>query len=307
MSNRLMEAVKKEKDLDWQQDFMDKARGNAFYKRVMKEGVLSDMSQALGQVYDVAVEAATKMQVARDIIWFMPTKQPTQRFYLAKRGAVTRVGETGGLQIGERFSKVDIDLDYEYVYNAAYTQSYIEDVPFDVLRRAIADGGQLLEEKLTSDVMVLYESVAAGSLAGAAEITAKTAGTLAWADLVAAWTALNKESWKADVCIVHPDQYQDLWNDDKFIHSYYFGDAADVARGILGSTYLGFKIVVTDLCTTAQCHMLASREAAACLMRRDIMTQPYEIPDELREGVLLSRRYGLGTLKTTAIARIVSC
>ena len=307
MSTRLIEAVKMEADLDWEHDFVQKARGNALYQRVMREGVLSDMSQALGQVHDVAVEAAKKMAVGREIIWVVPTDQPLRRFYMAKRGAVYRVGETGGLEASERFSKVDIDLDYEYAYDACFTQSYIEDVPFPVLQRTIADGAQLLEEALTSDVLALYEGVAAGGLAGSAEISAANSGTLAWADLVKAWTAVKKEGWTADVCVVHPDQLADLWSDDKFIHSYYFGDSIDLERGVLGSTYLGFRIVETDLATPAKCHLMDSRMAAACLMRRDIMTQPYEVPVEMREGVLLSMRYGLGTLRTTAIARIVSC
>jgi len=67
------------------------------------------------------------------------------------------------------------------------------------------------------------------------------------------------------------------------------------------------KIVETDLATAAKCHVLDSTVAAACLMRRDILTQPYEVPNELREGVLVSIRYGLGTLRTVGIARIVSC
>jgi hypothetical protein len=293
--------------MDWQQDFLDKARSNAFYQRVMKEGVLSDMSQALGQIHNIAIEAAKKMAVGRDIIWTMPTDQPLRRFFLAKRGTVYRVGETGGLEMGERFEKADIDLDYEYAYDACFTQSYIEDVPFPVLQRAVADGAQLLEEKLTNDIMAIYEGVAAGSLAGGAEISAATSGTLAWADLVKAWTAVKKEGWTADVCIINPDQLADLWNDDKFIHSFYFGEQVDVERGLLGNTYLGFKIVETDLATAAKCHLIDSKVAAACLMRRDILTQPYEIPNEMREGVLLSMRYGLGTLRTAGLARIVSC
>jgi len=302
-----MEAVKNDPDLNWEQDFLVKARGNAFYQRVMREGLFSDMSQALGKVHDVAISAAKKMAVGRDIIWMVPTTQPLTRFYLAKRGAVSRVGETKGLQIGQRFSKTDIQLNYEYTYDAAFTRSYVEDVPFPVLERSIADGGQLLEEQLTSDIMVLYEGVAAGNLAGGAEISAATSGTLAWVDIVKARQAVRKEGFNPDVCIVHPDQIADLWSDDKFIHGFYFGEKVDVERGLLGSTYLGLKIVETDIATATKCHILDSTVAAACLMRRDIMTQPYEVPNEIREGVLLSIRYGLGALRTTGIARITGC
>jgi len=306
-SNRLMEAVKKEPDMDWEQDFLAKARGNAFYQRVMREGLFSDMSQALGVIQDKVIEAAKKMAVGRDIIWMVSTDQPLTRFYLPKRGAVSRVGETKGLEIGERFSKADIQLTYEYTYDAAFTRSYIEDVPYPIMQRAPMDGGQLLEEQLTSDIMTLYEGVAAGNLAGGAEISAAASGTLAWADIVKARQAVRKEGFNPDVCIVHPDQIADLWNDDKFIHGFYFGEKVDVERGLLGSTYLGLKIVETDLATAAKCHVLDSTVAAACLMRRDILTQPYEVPNELREGVLVSIRYGLGTLRTAGIARIVSC
>ena len=302
--NILKEAVERDPDLDWEADFLKRARGNAFYQKVMKEAVLSDMSQALGRVHEVAIEAAKKMAVGREIIWVLPTDQPLQRIYLAKRGSVVRVGETGGLEMGERFTKVDIEVDREYVYDACFTRSYIEDVPFPVLERAVADGAQLLEEQLTKDILSLYEGVAAADLAGGGEISAAAAGTLSWADIVAGWNAVRKEGWNPDTIVMHPDQYADLWNDDKFIHSFYFGELADVRRGILGETYLGMKIVVTDLATPTKVHILDSKVAGVCLMRRDILTQPYEIPKDMREGVLLSIRYGLGTLRTTAIARI---
>jgi hypothetical protein len=306
-TNALKEAVERDPDLDWEQDFVQKARGNAFYQRVLREGLFSDMSQALGAVQDKVVAAAKRMAVGRDIIWMVPTDQPLTRFYLAKRGAVSRVGETKGLEIGERFTKTDIQLTYEYIYDAAFTRSYIEDVPFFVLERAPADGGQLLEEQLTKDIMALYEGVAAGNLAGGAEISATNAGTLAWADIVKARQVVRREGFNPDVCIVHPDQIADLWSDDKFIHGFYFGEKVDVERGLLGSTYLGLRIVETDLATAAKCHVLDSRVAAACLVRRDIMAQPYEVPNELREGVMVSVRYGLGTLRTTAIARVTGC
>ena len=76
------------------------------------------------------------------------------------------------------------------------------------------------------------------------------------------------------------------------------------ALGLAPADMTGMKIVVTDLATATKVHILDSKVAGVCLMRRDILTQPYEIPKEMREGVLLSIRYGLGTLRTTAIARI---
>jgi len=306
--NVLMEAVLKDPDLGeqaWKDSFVGKARGNVLFQRTMKEYVLSDVSQALGKVYDLAVEAAKKRAVGRDVIRLVPTTSPKVRFYLSKRGAVWRVNDGPPLQTPEHFEAVDVNVGYEYGYDALFSQAYLEDVPFDVIERAVQDAAQLLEEQLTKDVVALYEGIAAGDLAGGAEISAGSAGTLAWADLVKAWNAVRKAGYKPDVAMIHSDQVSDLWNDDKFIHSFYFGDGVDVRLGVLGETYLGFKIVETDLCTAAKAHLIDTSKGAVLLLRRDILTQPYE--ERLSQGVICTIRYGLGTLRKDAVARIVNC
>ena len=301
-ANHLMETVKRDRDLDWKIDFVEKAKSNGLFRRVMKEYVLSDISGALGIVHDVAIEAAKKMAVGRDLVWVIPVSSPKVRFYLAKRGKAWRISEGPPLQTPERFSTVDISVDYEYGYDALFSQSYLEDIPFNVIRRTIEDAAQLLEEQLTSDIVSVYEGISASNLAGGAEISADTSGTLAWVDLVEAWTAVKIAGYNANVAMIHPDQIADLWSDDKFIHSFYFGEKVDVERGVLGETYLGFKIIETDLCTAAKVHLIDMTKAAACLMRRDILTQPYE--ERLTQGVVCTMRYGVGTLRADAVARI---
>jgi len=306
--NVLMEAVMKDPDLGehaWKESFVGRARGNVLFQRTMKEYVLSDVSQALGKVYDLAVEAAKNMAVSRDLIWVVPVTSPKVRFYLSQRGAAWRVSDGPPMQTPEHFEVVDINVNYEYGYDALFSQAYLEDVPFNVIERAVQDAAQLLEEQLTKDVVSLYEGISASDLAGGAEISADTSGTLAWADLVEAWTAVRKVGYTPDVAMVHPDQVADLWNDDKFIHSFYFGERVDVERGVLGETYLGFRIVETDLCTAAKVHLIDTSKAAALLLRRDILTQPYE--ERLSQGVICTIRYGLGTLRKDAVARIVNC
>jgi len=301
-ASRLQEAVSHDGDLDWNIDFVEKAKANSLFRRVMKEYLLSDVSGALGIVHDSAIEAAQEMAVGRDLIWVIPVSSPKVRFYLAKRGKAWRISDGPPLQTPERFSTVDISVNYEYGYDALFSQSYLEDIPFNVVQSAIRDAAQLLEEQLTRDTISLYEGISPGNLAGGAEIVADTGGTLVWADIVEAWTAVKKAGYNANVAMIHPDQIADLWNDDKFIHSFYFGEKVDVERGVLGETYLGFKIVETDLCTAAKVHMIDTTKAAALLMRRDVLTQPYE--ERLSQGLVCTMRYGLGTLRSDAVARI---
>jgi len=300
-----MEAVLKDSDFGesgWQTTFIEKARGNAMVQRALKEYVTNDISGALGRIYDVAIEAAKKMAVGRDIIWVIPTQETSVRFFKAKRGKMWPINQGPPLQTPERFTTKDINVNKEYGYDALFSQSYLEDVPFNVIERAIKDAAQLVEENLTSDIVALYEGISAANLAGGAEISAGTGGTLAWKDLVNAWTAAKKAGHVPDVALLHPDQVADLWNDDKFIHSFYFGDKVDVTRGVLGETYLGFRIVESDLCTATKVHLIDTTKAAALLMRRDLTTQPYE--EKLAQGIITTIRYGLGTLREDAVARI---
>ena len=115
--NVLKEAVLKDPDLGentWKESFIGKARGNILYQRTMREYVLSDVSQALGKIYDVAVEASKKMAVGRDLVWIVPVTSPKVRFYLSKRGNVWRVNDGPPLQTPEHFETVDITVDHEY-------------------------------------------------------------------------------------------------------------------------------------------------------------------------------------------------
>jgi len=307
-SNTLREAVLRDPDLGehaWRENFLGKASGNTLYQRVMREYVLSDVAQALGKVHDIAIEAARRRAVGRELIWVLRVTSPRVRFYLSRRGSVWRISEGPSLQTPEHFDIVDIDVDREYGYDALFSQAYLEDVPFNVIERAIEEAAQLLEEKLTEDVVALYESIPPNELAGGSEIEAEKPGTLSWIDLVRAWNAVKKAGYTANVAMIHPDQIADLWNDEKFINSFYFGDRVDVSRGLLGETYLGFKIVETDICTPTKVHLIDTRKAAVLLLRRDILTQPYE--ERLSQGVICTIRYGLGTLRKDAVARIVNC
>ncbi|NVM20601.1 MAG: hypothetical protein HWN68_02335 [Desulfobacterales bacterium] len=308
--NRLEESVNRMDDLDWQEHFLEKTRGNALYQKFIREGLTADVSavnvqaDALGVIHDLVIEAATNIAVADDIIWKIDVTEPLRRFFLAVRGSVWRISEGPPIQSPERFTPVDITLEYEWGQDALFSQSYIEDMPLAVLQRAIADCGQLLEEQLTTDIIALYDAIAEADLAGGANVDVAASGTLTWADLVNAWTTLKTEGFTADAAIIHPNEIADLWNDDKFINAFYFGDKADVARGVLGETYLGFKIVETDLMVDASdlVYLVDLDKAAVCTMRRDITTQPYE--EKLYQGAISTRRYGLGTLRTEAICRL---
>jgi len=121
--------------------------------------------------------------------------------------------------------------------------------------------------------------------------------------VVSFWNAVRKENFNAKVLVIHPEQAADLWQDDKFIHSFYFGKEVDVRRGVLGETYLGMKILVSTKATNGTVIAIDTDVASVMLLRRDILTEPFENPREDRYGIVASDRIGLGVLRSKAVAR----
>jgi len=97
----------------------------------------------------------------------------------------------------------------------------------------------------------------------------------------------------------------DCWTEDKFIHGFYFGEQVDVRRGVLGDLYLGMRVLSSSKCTAATVIAL-ERAYAMLLVRRDIITEPFENPKADRYGVVASERIGLGITRTEAVGKMTS-
>lgn len=282
------------------------AEKNVFFQHALQEGNFSDTAQALGEIQDLVVEGAVAEQIGREMCWVVPTNKPIVRFILAKRGTAYKAGQGTVLSSAERYTKTDITINQEPKSKQFWSQSFLEDAEWNVLERQTAEIGYELGEAETTDVVSTFEGVTASSLAGGAAVSINTGADFGWADCVKLWKAVVKENYRPGAMMVNPDEMEGLWNDDKFISQFYFGGLADVARGVLGQSYLGFKILVSTLVTSGKVTMTDVRPqyaGAALCVRRDVTIKPYENPEKEEYGVLGSERYGLGTLRTKAIAR----
>jgi len=293
--NYLMESIKNDPELGtpkWN-EMVSGAKNNTLFRRVMSEAVLSDLASALGVMHDVVVQACTKIAVARDIIWTIPTTKTSVRIYKRKRGKVWDMVDGPKLVTPGRHDYVDVVINKEKGTDALFSKSYLEDVPYSVIEHEVAENAQLLEEQLTTDVLTTLEA-----LRTATNEVASAGDVIAWADVVDVWTKMKDLGGrKGKVLVCSPTVVGDLFKDDKFIHQFYFGNLVDVARGVLGTTYLGFKIVETDLMgtggtdATADDPMLVDTDVCAALgIRRDITTEPYK--EKLQEGLIATMRYG---------------
>jgi len=300
---KLFEAIMKDPELkSTLPDILGRAKANLMVNAVMREAILSDVAGALGKMHDVVIEAAKPALIGREIIWVMPTTEPLVRFPKAKLGKAKRTAELSETWIyGEKYVTSDVKTDVEIRAGAEYSKGFFEDATWPVLERQTAEVGRAIAELETERVLALYDGISAGNLAGGGVYNG--AGTLNWAGVVGFWNRIKNENFAAKVLVINPNQAADLWQEDKFIHSFYFGEQVDVARGVLGESYLGMKIVVSTKVTDGTVYCVDTDIAAVLLLRRDILTEPFENPRKDRYGVVASERIGLGVLRSKAVAR----
>ena len=281
---------------------VERAKSNLFFQRYMKEAVLSDMANALGKMHDVVIEAAKPALIGRETIWVMPTTEALVRFPRAKLGKAKRTAELSQTWLyPEKKDVVDVTPNIEIRAGGEWSKKYIEDASWNVMERQAAEVGRAIGELETERILSLYDGISAGNLAGGGVYNG--AGALNWAGVVGFWNRIKKENFSAKVLVINPEQAADLWVEEKFIHSFYFGEQVDVARGVLGESYLGMKIVVSTKVTDGTVYAIDTDVAAVLLLRRDILTEPFENPRDDRYGVVASERIGLGVLRNKGVAR----
>jgi len=308
---KLFEALIKEPSFKAEFDQMaQRVQRNPFFQRYtqkgIQEGVLSDQAQALGRMHDVVVEAAKPALIGREIIWVRPTSEALERFPKAKKGKAYVMAESGKVYVvGERYDRIDVSTNVIVKAGAEWTQEFLEDATWNVMDRQVAECGRSVAELETERILSLYGAIANADLAGGAPLAG--GGTaMDWAKVTALWDAVINEDFSPKVLVLHPRQVTQLWRDDKFISSLYWGEGVDVRRGVLAETYLGMRIVSSTKCTNGVAYGVDTDIAAVMLVRRDIQTQDYEDPKGGIYGVVANERIGLGVLQSKGVAKMTN-
>jgi hypothetical protein len=281
-------------------NIVERAKENPWYQVPLREGILSDIAGALGRMHDVVVEAAKPKLIGRELVTVMPTTDALVRFPKAKLAKAFKKGELAQtFFVGEKYETQDIKCDIEIRAGAEYSKKFFEDASWPVLERQTAEVGRAVADLETKTI---YDYLVAN--AGTTD-TGDSDGTFEWAELVKIWNDIKKKDWDPDAIALHPDEVADCWTQDQFIHGFYFGSQVDVRRGVLGELYLGMKVLSSSKCTAATIIALETAYAVL-LVRRDLITEPFENPKEDRYGIVASERIGLGITRTEAVGKLTS-
>lgn len=272
----------------------------------IKEGFFSDMANGLGKMHDTMVDAAWPELIGRNIINIMTTTEAMERFpldagavgYRYAEGAVTRLSS-------KKTTTIDIYTNQLADASDEWTREYVEDATWNVMNSAADNVGRALGQNETEVVLALYAAVQAGDLATGAELAG---GGLAanWTSLLKLHEAVRREHWRPNVLVVNEMQLHQLLNDDRFVKSVYLPSSeTDIVQGAIGSV-LGMKVQSSTLVPNGTMYAIDTRVASAMLLRRDVTVEDWEDAKNGKYGVRATTRFGLGILRSRAIARMTN-
>jgi HK97 family phage major capsid protein len=272
----------------------------------IKEGLTSDTAGALGRMHDTLVEAAWPELIGRNIITVRPTTEALERFPLDASAVAYKYAEVAITRLsGKKNSTVDVSTNVLAESSEEWTREFLEDATWNVMDNMVEKVGRALGQEETEDIIALYAAIAAGDLAGGAEIAGGGA-VLSWAGLLAMHNAVRGANWRPTVLAVNEMQLHQLLNDDKFIHAQYLPSAqTDLEQGIVTSV-LGMKVQASTLVPNGTAYAIDTRVAAVMLLRRDVTAEDWEDAKSGKYGVRATTRFGLGVLRSNAVARMTN-
>jgi len=288
----------------------EKAASHPFFKRYfevgVKEGLFSDMVGAIGRMHDTLVEAAYPELIGRNIINVRATTEPLERFPLDEKAVAYLYAEGGAARLsGKKYSTVDIQTNTLAESSEEWTREFVEDATWNVMDNMVEKVGRALGEAETQKILDLYGSIANADLAGGAPINGGGVA-LNWSGLLKLHNAVRNENWKPDVLVLHETQLHQLLNDDKFIHAQYLPSGeTDIQRGVVTSV-LGMKVLASTLVPNGTAYAIDTRVAAVMLLRRDVTVEDWEDPKTGKYGVRATTRFGLGVLRSKAVAKMTN-
>jgi HK97 family phage major capsid protein len=288
----------------------EKAAAHPFFKRYfevgVKEGLFSDMVGAIGRMHDTLVEAAYPELIGRNIINVRATTEPLERFPLDEKAVAYLYAEDGATRLsGKKHSTVDIQTNILAESSEEWTREFVEDATWNVMDNIVEKVGRALGEAETQKILDLYNNIANADLAGGAPINGGGVA-LSWSGLLKLHNAVRNENWRPNVLVLHETQLHQLLNDDKFIHAQYLPSGeTDIQRGVVTSV-LGMKVLASTLVPNGTAYAIDTRVAAVMLLRRDVTVEDWEDPKTGKYGVRATTRFGLGVLRSKAVAKMTN-
>jgi HK97 family phage major capsid protein len=312
MKPRLFESLM-QKDSEFKEHvetLRHKATVHPFLKRYcevgVREGLFSDAVSAIGRLHDTLVQAAYPEMIGRGIITVRPTTEAMERFPLDEKAVAYRYAEGAATRLsGKKNGTVDVYTNVTAESSEEWTREFLEDATWNVMDNMAEKVGRALGEEETNSIIALYAAIDDADLAGGDAVDHEGAA-MNWNGLVKLHDTVRKENWRPTVLALNETQLHQLFTDDKFIHAQYLpAGQTDLEQGSIGSV-LGMRVQASTLVPNGTAYALDMRVASVMLLRRDITVEDWEDIKNGKYGVRATTRFGVGVLRSKAIAKMTN-
>ena len=289
---------------------LERVEANAVFVRYaelgVREGLFSDMVGALGQMRKKVVACAVPELVGRRLIEVQFTKKAMERFPLDRKvvGYCYAEGSVSRLS-GSKVQAVDVNVDFLAESGEEWSREFAEDATWNVMENAVEKVGRALGVEETSKVIGLYGSIDEADLAGG-EALNQGGKEMDWNAVMRLHNAVRGENWKPNVLVLNTTQLSQLLLDNKFIeYEYMPSEGVDLELGLVRKA-IGMKVESSTLVPNGTAYAINTHVAGIMLIRRDVTVEEWSDPLADRYGVKATTRFGLGILRSNAIAKMIN-
>ncbi|MBN1244787.1 hypothetical protein JXA31_04260 [Candidatus Bathyarchaeota archaeon] len=312
MKPRLFESLM-QKDGEFKEhieNLRHKANVHPFLKRYcevgVREGLFSDAVSAIGRLHDTLVQAAYPEMIGRSIITVRPTTEAMERFPLDEKAVAYRYAEGAATRLsGKKNSTVDVYTNVLSEASEEWTREFLEDATWNVMDSMAEKVGRALGEEETNRIIALYAAIADEDLAGGEPID-QGGAAMNWNGLVKLHDTVRAENWRPTVLALNETQLHQLFTDDKFIHAQYLPAGQTDLEQATVTSVLGMRVQASTLVPNGVAYALDTRIASVMLLRRDITVEDWEDIKNGKYGVRATTRFGVGVLRSKAIAKMAN-
>jgi HK97 family phage major capsid protein len=270
----------------------------------IREGLFSDTISAIGHMHDTLVQAAYPDMIGRNIITVMPTTEPVERFPLDEKAVAYKYAEGAATRLsGSKNGITDIYTNILAESSEEWTREFLEDATWNVMNTMVDKVGRALGEEETNRIIELYGNIADEDLASG-DVLEQDDAVMDWEAVVNLHNAVRSENWRPTVLAVNETQLHQLLTDDKFIHAQYLpAGQTDLDQATI-SNVLGMRVQASTLVPNGTAYAIDTRVASVMLLRRDVTVEDWEDIKNGKYGVRATTRFGIGILRSNAIAKM---
>jgi hypothetical protein len=272
----------------------------------VKEGLFSDSAAAIGRMHDTLVSASYPEMIGRNIITVLPTTEAIERFPLGEKAVAYKYAEGAATRLsGSKNGIADIYTNILAEASEEWTREFLEDATWNVMNSMVEKVGRALGEEETNRIISLYSGIADGDLASGDALDQDSA-VMDWEAVVNLHNAVRAENFKPTVLAINETQLHQLLTDDKFIHAQYLPAGQTDLDQATVSSVLGMRVQASTLVPNGTAFAIDTRVASVMLLRRDGTVEDWEDIKNGKYGVRATTRFGIGILRSKAVAKMTA-